>query len=90
MSITFEDFERMLLEHCSPLHDTNIARDKLCELKQCGTVQDYVAASDNIVMSLPELLEADYVHTFMYGLKQYNHKIIKPNSRLLPPQRSPA
>ena len=55
MPNTFKDFERLFLEHYSPLDDTNIACDKLCELKQYGTIQDYITAFDNIVMLLPEL-----------------------------------
>ena len=77
MLTTFEDFERVFLEHYSPLDSTNIAHDKHHELKQRGTIQDYITAFDNIVVSLPELLEAGQVHAFMYGLKPYIHKFVK-------------
>ena len=67
----------MLLEQYSPLDDANIACDKLRELKQYGTMQDYITAFDNIVMSLPELPEADQVHAFMYSLRPYICKSVK-------------
>ena len=59
MLTTFEDFEHVFLEHYSPLNNVNAAREKLCELKQCGTIQDYITAFDSIVMSLSALLEPD-------------------------------
>ena len=59
MRTTFEDFERVFLEHYSLLDGASIAHDKLHKLKQCGAVQDYIMAFDNIVVSLPELPEAD-------------------------------
>ena len=34
-------------------------------------------AFDNIVVSLPELPEADQVHAFVYGLKLYIRKFVK-------------
>ena len=77
MPTTFKGFERVFLEHYSPLDSTNIAHDKLHELKQRGTIQDYITAFDNIVISLPELPEADQVHAFMYGLKPHIHKFVK-------------
>ena len=77
MPTTFEDFECVFLEHYSPLDNANVARDKLCELKQCGAVQDYIMAFDNIVALLPELLEAEQIHAFVYGLKPYIHNFIK-------------
>ena len=77
MPTIFKDFEHMFLELYSPLDNTNVARDKLHELKQCGTVQDYITAFDNIVMLLPELPEVDKVHAFMYSLKLYIYKFFK-------------
>ena len=77
MLTTFEDIERVFLEHYSPLDDANVARNKLCKLKQCGTIQDFVTAFSNIVVSLPELPEADQVRAFVYGLKPYIHKFVK-------------
>ena len=77
MLTTLKDFECMFLEHYSPLDYTNIARDKLRKLKQCGAIQDYTTVFDNIVVLLPELLEADQVHAFVYGLKPYIHKFVK-------------
>ena len=59
MQTTFEDFECIFLEHYSPLDDSNIVRDKLHKLKQCGTNQEYITSFDNITMLLPELPEAD-------------------------------
>ena len=38
MPTSFEEFERVFLEHYSPLDDANVARDKLRELKQCGAI----------------------------------------------------
>ena len=40
----------MFLEHFSPLDDANVALNKLRELKQRGTIQDYIMAFDNIVI----------------------------------------
>ena len=59
MPTSFEDFDRVFLEHYCLLDDANVARDKLRELKQRGAVQDYITAFDNIVVSLPELPDAD-------------------------------
>ena len=59
------------------LDDTNVACDKLHELKQHGTIQDYIAAFDNIIVSLAELPEVERVHTFMCSLKLYICKFIK-------------
>ena len=58
MPTTFKDFGCVFLEHYSPLNNTNIARNKLYELKQCGAIQDYIMAFDSIFISLPKLLEA--------------------------------
>ena len=33
-------------------------------------------AFDNIILSLPELLEAEQVHAFVYGLKLHIHKFV--------------
>ena len=77
MPTTFEDFECVFLEHYSSLDNANVARDKFHKLKQCGTVQDYIMAFDNIIALLPELPEAEQVHAFVYGLKPYIHKFIK-------------
>ena len=77
MPTSFEDFDRVFLEHYSLLDDANVARDKLRELKQRGAVQDYITAFDNIVVSLPELPEADQVHAFVYSLKLYIRKFVK-------------
>ena len=77
MLITFEDFECVFLEHYSLLDNANIAHDKLRKLKQHGTIQDYITVFDNIIISLPELLEVDQVHAFMYGLKLYIRKFVK-------------
>ena len=59
MPTTFEDFECMFLEHYSPLEDAKVVQDKLCELKEHDAIQAYITAYDNIIVSLPELLEAD-------------------------------
>ena len=77
MPTSFEEFECIFLEHYSPFDDANVVRDKLCELKQCKTVQDYIMAFDNIIVSLPELPEADQVHAFLYGLKLHICKFVK-------------
>ena len=50
MLTTCEDFEPMFIEHYSPLDNANVAHDKLHKLEQCGTVQDYIMAFDNIVV----------------------------------------
>ena len=77
MPTTFEDFECIFLEHYSLLDDANVAPDKFHELKQHDAIQDYITAFNNIVVLLPELLEVDQVHTFVYGLKPYIHKFVK-------------
>ena len=59
MLTTFEDFEHMFLEHYNLLDDANVARDKLCKLKQGAIIQEYVMAFHNIIVSLKELPEAD-------------------------------
>ena len=59
MLTTYEDFKRMFLEHYSPFNNVNGARDKLHELKQHATIQDYITAFDNIIVSLLKLLEVD-------------------------------
>ena len=76
MPTTFEDFKRMFLEHYSLLDDTKVARAELRKLKQCGAIQDYITAFNNIVLSLPELPEVDQVHAFVYGLKPYIRKFV--------------
>ena len=67
----------MFLKHYSLLDNANIAHDKLHKLKQCGAIQDYITAFDNIVILLPKLPEADQVHAFVYGLTPYICKLVK-------------
>ena len=59
MLTSFEDFECVLLEHYCLLNDANVVRDKFHKHKQCGTIQEYIMAFDNIIVSLPELPEMD-------------------------------
>ena len=59
MPTTFKDFESVFLEHYSLMDDANVTRDKLCKLRQCSTIWDYITAFDSIVVLLPELPEVD-------------------------------
>ena len=77
MPTTFKDFECVFLEHYSMMADTNIAHDKLHELKQHGAIQNNITVFDYMVVSLPQLPEVDQVHAFVYGLKPYTHKFVK-------------
>ena len=77
MPTTFEDSECAFLEHYCLLEDANVARDKFHELKQHDAIQDYITAFDSIVVLLPELLEVDQVHAFVYGLKPYIRRFVK-------------
>ena len=37
----FDNFERMFIDQYAPLDDKNIAWDKLLELQERGTIQEY-------------------------------------------------
>ena len=38
----FPDFECMLIDQYAPLDDKNVAKAKLQELQQHGTIQEYI------------------------------------------------
>ena len=65
----FQSFETAFLNQFHIIDDENIARDKLKEAKQKGSVQQYVAYFDTLVLSLPKSTTADLIHSFIYGLK---------------------
>ena len=54
-----------------PLDDRNVEQDKLQELWQRGTVQEYITQFDNIVVVLPDLATNNAIHAFVYGLKSW-------------------
>ena len=48
------DFEGMFIDQYAPLDDKNIAQDKLQDLRQCGTIQEYITKLNNIMVALPD------------------------------------
>ena len=78
---TFPEFEKLFLDQYAPLDDKNVARDKLRELRQRNTVQEYITAFDNIVVALPDLAKDDAIHAFIYGLKPRLKGFVKAKPR---------
>ena len=60
-----------------PLDKKNVAQDKLQELQQCGTIQEYITQFDNFVVALPDLVTDDAIHAFIYGLKPWLKGFVK-------------
>lgn len=52
-----------------PLDDEEAARDRLKSAAQRNTVQEYITHFDRIVAALPDAVEKDLIHAFVYGLK---------------------
>ena len=67
---SFLGFKKLFINQYTPLDDKNIAKDKLYQLGQCGSVR-YITAFDNVVVVLLELAKEDTIHAFVYGLNPY-------------------
>ena len=65
----FPEFKKLFINYYTPLDDKNVARDKLRELWQCGSKQEYISVFNSIVVVLLKLGREDSVHVFVYGLK---------------------
>ena len=59
------------------MNDTNTAWDKLRTIRQKGSVTDYCAEFDNVVMSLPDSDMRDIIHSFVCGLKSKLRPLVK-------------
>ena len=59
------------------MDNANTARDKLRTIHQKGSVTDYCAEFDNVVVSLPDSDMGDIIHSFVYGLKSQLHPLVK-------------
>ena len=51
------------------MDDVNTVRDKLRTIRQKGSVMDYCAKFDSLVISLPGSNVGDLIHAFIYRLK---------------------
>ena len=51
------------------MYEANTARDKLKTIRQKGSMADYCAEFDTLVVSLPKNNVGDLIHAFIYGLK---------------------
>ena len=67
--VNFAEFENSFLRQFEILDDENIARDKLKEIRQFKSVTGYISAFDDLVLSLPNVPEQEFIHAFIYGLK---------------------
>ena len=59
------------------MDDANTARDKLRTMRQKGSVLDYCAEFDTLVILLPKSNVGDLIHAFKYGLKANFHILFK-------------
>ena len=73
----FPDFECMFIDQYVPLDDKNIAQDKLQELWQRGTIQEYITLFDNVMVALPDLATDNAIHVLIYGLKPWLKGFVK-------------
>ena len=59
------------------MDNANTARDKLRTIHQKGSMMDYCAKFNNVVVSLPDSDMGDIIHSFVYGLKSHLHPLVK-------------
>ena len=71
------DFKCIFIDQYVPLDSKNVAQDKLQELWQCGTVQEFITYFDNVVVALHDLATKDTIHIFIYGLKPWLKGFVK-------------
>ena len=57
---------QLVINQYTPLDDKNIARDRLCKLQQCGSIQEYIIEFNSIVVALPELAKENGIYGFVY------------------------
>ena len=69
MPATFQGLSTALKDLYFVEDYANIACDKLCTVRQKGSVADYCAEFDTIVLSLSESHPEDLIHAFIYALK---------------------
>ena len=55
----------------------NTARDKLRMIRSKGSVADYYAEFNTLVVSLPKSNVGDLIHAFIYGLKANLWPLVK-------------
>ena len=68
---SFPEFEKLFINKHAPINDKNVARDILHELRQCGSMQEYITMFNNMVVALPDLGREDAINTFVYGLRPH-------------------
>ena len=74
---SFLEFVKLFTNQYTSLDDKNIAQGKLHKLQQCGSVQEYIIAYNNIVVALPEVAEEDAIYAFVYSLKPHFKGFVK-------------
>ena len=74
---SFPEFEKLFINKYAPLDENNIVRDKLRELWQRGSMQEYITAFSSVVVVLPELGREDTIYTYVYGLKPHLKGFVK-------------
>ena len=60
----------MLLEQFSETNREDSVRDRFLNIRQKGSVAQYIAGFQSIVLELPTIAERDQIHQFLRGLKR--------------------
>ncbi len=66
---TFAAFSSAIREQFKPVNATKVARDKLANLRQTRSVQEYASAFRMIALEIPSLTEDEKLDRFVRGLK---------------------
>ena len=71
---TFEQFSKELLEAFQPDDPERIARAKLANIRQTGTIAEYVAAFNSCLFYVNDFSDKQQTFTFVEGLKSDVHR----------------
>jgi len=67
---SWTEFQKILAEQFRPINAVKTARDRLANLKQTKSVQEYTALFRSITLEIPDINESEKMDKFIRGLKQ--------------------
>ena len=67
---TWKDFKKALIDQFKPVNAVKTARDKLANLKQAKSVQEYVNKFRSLILEIPGITEDEKIDRFIRGLKE--------------------
>jgi len=70
---TFADFRQALQSYVLPVDPAHSARDKLDRFRQISNAYQYTTEFNALMLKVPDMSEADRIHTYIRGLKPAVH-----------------